>query len=187
MRSRACQNSFRLRARTRGFTLVEILTVVVILGIAAAVVIPHISDRSDLRAAAGARVVMADLLWAQNRAIATQKTHYVHFDTVAQRYSLYDDLAMTTALVHPVHNEPFVQKFNYNGWMGIPDVSLYAVDFSGQQIIAFDALGQPLAVSSDGAVTELDADGKIVLSSGTYQIQLTVKPFTGAISTAAIP
>ena len=35
------------------FTLVEILTVVVILGIASAIIVPQISTRDDLKAAAG--------------------------------------------------------------------------------------------------------------------------------------
>ena len=39
----------------RGFTLAEILVVVVILGLVSAVVVPQIGSRSDLRCAAGAR------------------------------------------------------------------------------------------------------------------------------------
>ena len=57
----------------RAFTLIEILTVVIILGISAAIIIPNVSNRDDMRAAGAARMVMADLIFAQNRAIATQK------------------------------------------------------------------------------------------------------------------
>ena len=50
----------RLRAR-RGFTLVEILTVVLILGIASAIIAPQIGSRGDLKVRAAARVLVSDL------------------------------------------------------------------------------------------------------------------------------
>jgi len=65
----------------RAFTLVEILMVVVILAITSAIIIPQISSRDDLKVASAARVVMADLIWAQNRAISTQQKQYVFFGT----------------------------------------------------------------------------------------------------------
>src|SRR3954452_15878826 len=78
--------------RGRGFTLVEILMVVLILGIASAIIIPGLGSRDDLRCAAAARVVMSDLIYAQNRAIALQKKHYVRFS--GQQYSVSDSTAL---------------------------------------------------------------------------------------------
>src|SRR5688572_13217644 len=83
----------------RGFTLVEILCVVVIVGIAGAVVIPMIGSRDDLKAAAATRTLMADLIYAQNMSITTQNPHYIVFDIAAARYDLKDS-AMTT-IQHP--------------------------------------------------------------------------------------
>src|SRR5438874_2544168 len=64
----------------RGFTLIEILCMVVVLGIASLVILPQITTRDDLKVAAAARALMADLLYAQNRSIALQKMHYVRFN-----------------------------------------------------------------------------------------------------------
>src|SRR5262245_1732270 len=99
----------RAGAAVAGFTLVEILVVVVILGIASAIIIPQIGSRDDLTAASATRVIMADLIYAQNRAIATQKWHYVQFD--GQRYVLYDQTPpatpnLTLAIQNPVSLDP---------------------------------------------------------------------------------
>src|SRR3954454_21595277 len=67
MRGRRSPMSRKYARQSRtAFTLVEILAVVVILGIASAVIIPQISNRDDLKAAAGTRLVTADLIFAQN-------------------------------------------------------------------------------------------------------------------------
>src|SRR6476661_4283988 len=72
----------------RGFTLVEILAVLVIIGIASAIVIPQLATRDDLRAAAAARILVADLIYAQNMAISQQRPIYVRFDKANNKYSL---------------------------------------------------------------------------------------------------
>src|SRR5579872_1651697 len=71
----------RVSPRRRGFTLIEILMVVVILGIASAIILPQLASRDDLRCAAAARALMADLLYAQSRAIARGQMQYVQFSS----------------------------------------------------------------------------------------------------------
>src|SRR5687768_3580673 len=75
----------------RGFTLVEILAVIVILGIASAIIIPQIGTRDDMRARAAARNLVADLIYAQNLAISSGKVVYVRFDVANNKYSLITD------------------------------------------------------------------------------------------------
>src|SRR5829696_352345 len=83
----------------RAFTLVEILVVVIILGIAGAIIVPSIGSRDDMKAAAAARVIMADLIYAQNLAITSQGNRYINFDTVNQQYSLTNSAAVV--IQHP--------------------------------------------------------------------------------------
>src|SRR4051812_19037514 len=127
----------------RAFTLVEILVVVVILGIAAAVIMPQIGAQSDLKAAAAARLVMADLIYAQNRAIATQTKHYVVFDTSGKtgyRLAMGPTLA---DVPQPVTKELKYQvAFGQKG-TALADIALGTVDIEGFKTIAFDELGVP--------------------------------------------
>src|SRR3954465_10923815 len=95
--------------RLNGFTLVEILVVVIILGIAGAIIVPSIGSRDDLKAAAAARVIMADLIYTQNLAITSQGNRYIAFNVGAQSYSVTDSAG--GVITHPVNQTPYTQKF----------------------------------------------------------------------------
>ena len=68
----------------RAFTLIEVLMVVLIMGIAAAVVIPNAINTSDLQAVSAARMVATDLQYAQDTAITTQTPVTVTFQPTAE-------------------------------------------------------------------------------------------------------
>jgi type IV fimbrial biogenesis protein FimT len=62
----------------KGFTIVEIMIVFVILGISAALAMPNILDlmaRAQLKGAA--RQVMSDLMWARMQAVSEQNAFKV--------------------------------------------------------------------------------------------------------------
>lgn len=177
--------NLKLIGRTRaasGFTLVEILMVVVILGIASAVIVPQLGSRDDLRAAAAARLVMSDLTYAQNRAIAQQKKHYVRF--FGQQYSVCDSAALT-AIDHPLKpaqsNGKYTITFGAGGTNGLEQSGLGTIDFASQTIIGFNDLGEPFAF--DGVTeTPLTVSGTIIVQSGGNSLTIQIEPFTGEAS-----
>jgi prepilin-type N-terminal cleavage/methylation domain-containing protein len=179
---------FRQHRRIRtGFTLIEILVVVVILGIAGAIIVPQLSTRDDLKLTAAARVVMADLIYTQNLAITQQSNHYVRFSKVAQNYSVFrsSDLSLVT---HPVNKNPFVVALNTANMEGI---KVSAASFVGQsagtsKTLGFDELGTPLVYLSSG-VAETMSSGAITFQCGQFQFRITVEPYTGQIKGDFVP
>lgn len=161
------------------FTLIEILMVLVILGIASAMIVPQIGTRDDLKAAAAARIVMADLIYAQNRSIATQEMHCVAFDLDDEKYGVVTAASPTAFITHPVSKDPFEVEFATTS--GLEDITIDTADFDDATSIGFDELGTPYAVTSGGIVA-LAASGSIVVTSGEYSITIAIEPFTGEIT-----
>jgi prepilin-type N-terminal cleavage/methylation domain-containing protein len=170
------------RSRARGFTFPEVLAVVVILAIASAVILPRVSDHEDLDTSSAARTVMADLLYAQNRAISTQSMQYVSFDIPAQEYGLYSSMSPQQVLQHPVYLDNYVMTFGQGGTNDVSaDVILTSASFNGQDTVAFDETGVPYSYSS-GTTTALSGTGTIVLTCGTYSLTVSVSQDTGEIT-----
>jgi prepilin-type N-terminal cleavage/methylation domain-containing protein len=172
------------RSRPAGFTLVEILAVVVILGIASAIIVPQIGTRNDLMCASAARLVMADLVYAQNRAIATQSTVYVDFSTTAKTYSVKTAMPSTYA-TNPITKDNYIVYFNgaTSPTKGLESIVLNSASFDSGQTLAFDELGTPMVYSSGPpATTTAMSSGNIVLKCGTYTLTITIEANTGEIT-----
>ncbi len=79
-----------MKATTRGFTLIETLIVVVIVGIIAAIAMPRIQV-SRYQANAGARAVTGTLSYAQRMAISQQANINVSFDAARRGMRVHED------------------------------------------------------------------------------------------------
>ncbi len=136
----------------RAFTLVEILVVVIVLGIASAIVVPHMVRSGQMNAQAAARMLIADILIAQNDAIAHQRIRRVVFEPAQNRYRITDD----TNLTIPASwrgSGGYITDFT--GDRRFDGVRIDHVDFGSDGYLEFDDIGSP---TRGGSVDILSRD-----------------------------
>ncbi len=159
--------------RVGGFTLMELLAVLVLLAIISAVVVPTLSSVGATRQAAAASRLLRDVQLARQRAVARGVRTWVVIDAEAQQYALFieDPVAPGRANRRPIIDEatgkPFVVVLNQGEWRG---ASVAAVDIAGRSEVGFDNRGRPLG--ADEAL--LTADGTITLS-GDHTVRITAR------------
>lgn len=163
----------------RGYTLVEVLIVVAIVGIAGAIVVPQMLAAGTLGVQAAARVIIADLLYAQNEAIAQQEERGVVFDVANDSYSLTKPRADGTPGTEVLTENwkggatenyvvSFVDDSRFRG------VRIISADFGGSPGLTFDDLGTP------------DSGGTVVVEYDGERYQITVAAFTGRVTVARL-
>jgi prepilin-type N-terminal cleavage/methylation domain-containing protein len=82
------QNSFRIVPDSRGFTLVELIMVVVLIGILAVSVVPKFVDTSGFSLAGGAAMAAADIRYTQELAMGTHSSKTIVFTTSKTYYTV---------------------------------------------------------------------------------------------------
>ncbi len=151
------------------FTLVEILVVVIILAIAAAIVVPSMSGTASMQATAAARMISADLQYAQNMAITYQELVFVDFTTSGEYYELSN---ASGPLIHPMTKSDYTVNFATQGNFGRLDV--VSADFAGNPRVTFDEIGAP------------DNPGSVTVAAGGISYSIAVAPATGRVTVTYI-
>lgn len=159
--------------RCSGYTLIEVLIIVTILGIVSALVVPHMLAAGTLGVQAAARIIIADILFAQNEAIARQRSVSIVFDPANERYSLLDDLgAVLDASWKAGSTNNYVVDFTTD--QRFQGVEIVSADFGNPPgdppTLEFDALGSPL----NGGTVEIE------FQNTRYRV--TVASFTGRVT-----
>ncbi len=160
------RNAAVVSAREVGFTVIEILIVVVILAVAALTAIPLFSSAGSVQVRSAANMIAADLERAKSMAISRGQNFSVVFDTAADSYHVEDQTG--TTVEHPVK-----KGFDYVIDMqdeGLEKVDITSADFNGASRVWFDYLGSP------------DEGGSVTLQAGNRVVTVDVEPVTGYIS-----
>ena len=166
------------RRRPGGFTLVELIAVLLIVAIMAGVAVPTLGSISGTRASMAARQLLRDMTFARQRALATGTTCWVKFDTTAKTWTLLRDdpsnpgLANAIILADMATGSTYVTTLGSGQYIG---VDFNSCNFDTDTSVGFNWLGEPLKANG----TALAAQGSAVL---TNNHQITVNASTGMVT-----
>ena len=171
-RSDRPDDCFLRRRIGKAFTLIELMIVIVVIGIAAAMAIPMMSSATSFQIRAAANVIAGDLEYAKSMAISHGQPYSVVFDIDNESYEI---LQNGNAVTNPITKDAsYVVNFGTNSRVDRVDIS--DADFDGATSVTFDYLGSPWSDSSP-----LNS-GTITLIAGDDSKQVTVEAVTGYIS-----
>ncbi len=158
------------------FTLVEVLVVLAILGIACLVILPMISNTHDMQASSATRQIVSTILYAQTLAISRQKEYQVVFDSVHDTYSVRD--ASGNVAEDPSASGRLFQ-IDYDQDDRLPAVDIESAVFDGGSVVWFDRMGAPYSgtVGSGPPLTT----GNVILSAGETRFRIDVIPVSGRV------
>jgi type II secretory pathway pseudopilin PulG len=165
------------RAR-RAYTLVEVLVLVTIMGIAGAVVIPSFGSTDALRVQGALRTVVADMTLAQSDAVAMQTSRGLIFmpDDAASAYVIADVSGGTLD-----EDSPFAERRDLGGSrFGFARIESTTLT---NNMLIFDALGGPV----DGPDSDNPAPaGAVIISGANQRFRINVEAYTGRVTVQSI-
>ena len=179
----------------RAYTLVELVVVITILGIAGMLLVPNMIDRDTFAIQAASRSIVSDMVFAQSDALANQE--YRRFQLIKagvgeEGYVGYCIVRVTPQnFMHPFNPDTadyiqdpmgtlgadgrYITDFTIDDRFGGVRISSVSID-SGLDYITFDEFGGSVSSSSGAPGT----GGEIELSGGDGQRYLiAIAPFTG--------
>jgi prepilin-type N-terminal cleavage/methylation domain-containing protein len=158
---------YSLRGADSGFTMIEIVIVIVVIGIAALLAIPMMSSASSLQIRSAANMLAADLEYAKSMAISRGQNYSVEFDKDADSYKIVGPDG--NPIDHPVKTG-FKYVVSFQNESRLSRVDITSATFGTDQTVVFDCLGSP------------DSGGSVVLQADGTTKTVTVEPVTGFIS-----
>lgn len=172
--------------RRRAYTLIELLIVIAILGLAASVLVPSLVGRDSMAVQGAVRMIIADLSFAQSDALSHQGLRRLQF---------YDDLSgyCVVRVAEADFNDPFDPATADYVVDPLNGSNTYVVDltddrFAGVTITEVEIDGTGKFVSYDelgGTIMTGNAPGlggQITVSSAQGEYRIDIAPFTGKLT-----
>lgn len=155
-------------------TLVEILMVLVIVGIIAAIAVPLYSSAASVQLKTAANMIASDIEYAKSMAMSTGRNYSVVFDTSAESYSIKNSDGQV--IPHPVRiGADYSVDFANDG--RLDKVDIMNTNFGATNTISFDNIGAPIY----GGGTVLN-EGLIQLCAEGGTLRVKIQSVTGYVS-----
>jgi prepilin-type N-terminal cleavage/methylation domain-containing protein len=171
---RLCDNGHRLCRRA--YTLIELLLVVALLGIASALVVPQVGSTDVLRVQSTVRAIVADINFAQSDALARQRGRAVMFDIQNNAYAVVE-VPLYGATLYP--GTDTILSTDLKNARKFHDSRIESVNFDGGSVLVFDEMGGTVTAPNSNTPS---AGGSVVISGSGERFQITVEAYTGRVT-----
>lgn len=161
----------------RAFTLVELLIVVTVLGIATAMIIPSMGSVGVLRVQAAVRTIVADITQVQSEALAYQQGRAIVFNTELNSWSVIE---VNGGSLNPETDTLWTTQIKGSDF---GDSRIASCDFDGDSTLIFDEMGAPVAAPQS---TTAAATGNLVVTGSGQSFRITVEAYTGKVVVSSI-
>ena len=163
--------------RRDGFTLMEVMVVVLILAIAGALAVPLLGQTGGTQLRSAARLLAADVGYAKNESIThADAPRVIVFDKAKDRYHLAKAASPQTPLTNPATDRDYVTDFGTGRARSLEDVAIKGYSVGGDDQLEFGIYGE-LDQNSPATVT---------LTSGHEQITVTIDHVNGEATIGSI-
>lgn len=160
------------RFSQRAYTLIEVLIVVAVLGIAGACAAPAFNQTGVLRVQASLRTLVSDITELQSDALAMQQGRAIVFDITKNSYTM---CRVPGTSVDPEVDAISTRHFG-SGIYG--DAKMQKVSFNSSQTLIFDELGAPVSAAGSNNPA---ADGSLEIVGSGQTFKITVQGYTGRV------
>ena len=183
------------RTVTCAYTLIELLIVIVVLGIAGALLIPHLAYKDSLASQAAVRLLISDLSFAQSDALANQEfrrvyfypdgTGYCIFRITEANFDLPFDPNTADYIDDPLHvvgdSRGYIVDFTTKNRFDNVSISAVSID-GGNPYVTYDALGGTVMTGNAPGT-----GGPIYVQAADNIYRIDIAPFVGKLTVTKMP
>lgn len=176
--------------RRLGWTLIEVITTVIILTISAYILIPFASSGASASGQSVARMAVTEILAAQMDAVATQGYRRLHFFTDGSGWCVEDIDSSQLSTPFDFASANFAEDSIESQGQNQKSITRFTEDSRFQSIaienVLFDGVNQNVTFDPTGGIVSTDGSpstgGSFEVHSGELQWQVQLAPLTGKIT-----
>jgi len=167
----------RREGASRAYTLVEVLIVVTILGIAGAMVVPAFSQTGVLRTQAAVRTIVSDITTAQSDALALQVGRAIQFTPSGGEYRIAEVRSATVDFNLDLLGQTVITGETYG------NTTMTAARFGTGTTLYLDEMGSPETSAMSGIPAPA---GYVDVEGSGQKYRITVEAYTGRVTVQSI-
>lgn len=162
----------------RGFSLIEIVVVLTVIGVLSFAAVTRFADVDGIRLDITARKIQSDIRYAHSLALSAQARVSVRFNVSGNNYAIFrEEGGSWIPVVDPLTKGAFTVNLNDTAFSG---VVLARADFDGAgNHLVFDRWGDPYSCSVTGDACNLLQIGVVGIVSSAGRKRVNVERGTG--------